>query len=113
MCRVAPNSSFGREKTQVLAPPNREGEKSSFWEKAADLSAVGSLRKIESKDLNEAIQRALAELPPDFREAVILRDLEAMDYEAIASALDLGLGTVKSRIARGRSLLRERLKDWL
>jgi RNA polymerase sigma-70 factor (ECF subfamily) len=63
--------------------------------------------------MREAIQAALAELPPDFREAVILRDLEDLDYEEIAKVLKAGVGTIKSRISRGRSLLREQLKDWL
>ena len=63
--------------------------------------------------MNEAIQAALAQLPPDYREAVVLRDLEDLDYHEIAELLHIGLGTLKSRISRGRALLREQLKDWL
>jgi RNA polymerase sigma-70 factor (ECF subfamily) len=47
----------------------------------------------------------------DFREAVMLRDLEDLDYQDIARLLGIELGTVKSRIARGRALLRETLKE--
>ncbi|MEE3252127.1 MAG: sigma-70 family RNA polymerase sigma factor [Actinomycetota bacterium] len=55
------------------------------------------------------IDTALAELPDDFRIAVVLRDLCDLDYAAIAEALDLPPGTVRSRIARGRAALADRL----
>ena len=49
---------------------------------------------------------ALRKLPLDFRLPVVLRDLEEWSYEEIAVSLDLPIGTVKSRIARGRGQLR-------
>ena len=52
-----------------------------------------------------------ANLSPEFREAVVLRDIEGHDYREIAEALQVSIGTVKSRIARGRAALRERLQD--
>lgn len=55
------------------------------------------------------IEAALADLPPDFRAAVVLCDVEGLTYEEIASALDLKMGTVRSRIHRGRSMLRTAL----
>jgi len=63
--------------------------------------------------MSQAIQAALGKLPPDYREAIILRDMEDLDYEEIAVVLKTGVGTIKSRISRGRALLREQLKDWL
>lgn len=59
-----------------------------------------------------AIRKILAELPEKFREAVILCDIEGMTYEEIASALEISIGTVKSRISRGREEIRRRLKDF-
>ena len=56
-------------------------------------------------ELKAAIQAALAKLSPDLREAVILRDLEDMDYKEIALVLKIPEGTVKSRISRGRAEL--------
>jgi RNA polymerase sigma-70 factor (ECF subfamily) len=54
----------------------------------------------------ESVHDALRKLPLDFRLPVVLRDLEEWSYEEIAVSLDLPLGTVKSRIARGRGQLR-------
>jgi RNA polymerase sigma-70 factor (ECF subfamily) len=55
------------------------------------------------------VESALASLPPDFRAAVVLCDIEGLSYDEIAQVLDLKLGTVRSRIHRGRALLREAL----
>ena len=57
----------------------------------------------------EDIARALASLPEAFRAAVVLRDVQDFSYQEIADILDVPLGTVMSRIHRGRALLRERL----
>lgn len=53
---------------------------------------------------------ALETLRPDYRVAVVLRDIEELNYDEIAIALDVPIGTVKSRIARGRDELRKRLQ---
>ena len=55
------------------------------------------------------VDAALQELPPEFRAAVVLRDVCALDYAEIAEVLGIPAGTVRSRIARGRSLLAARL----
>jgi RNA polymerase sigma-70 factor (ECF subfamily) len=52
---------------------------------------------------------AVKQLPEDFREVVILRDMQEHSYEDIAEMLEVPVGTVRSRLHRGRSLLRERL----
>ena len=58
---------------------------------------------------DEDVEAALAALSPDFRAAVVLCDIEGLSYEEIADVLDLKLGTVRSRIHRGRSMLRKAL----
>ena len=58
----------------------------------------------------DAIDRALAALPDDQREAVLLRDVEGFEYREIAEQLGVPLGTVESRIFRGRSRLKELLR---
>jgi RNA polymerase sigma-70 factor (ECF subfamily) len=55
------------------------------------------------------IEGALARINPTFREAVVLRDIADLSYEEIADVLRLSLGTVKSRILRGREALRQQL----
>jgi RNA polymerase sigma-70 factor (ECF subfamily) len=60
-----------------------------------------------------ALRRALGSLKGVYREAVVLRDIEGFAYEEIAVALDISVGTVKSRLARGRQELRRKLEGSL
>ena len=60
----------------------------------------------------QAIVRALRSLPDAYRETIILCDVEGLTYEEIATVLSINIGTVKSRIARGREELRKRLSDF-
>lgn len=66
-----------------------------------------------SHEIQDAVRKALSSVPASFRSAVILRDLEGMSYEEVAEVLDVSVGTVKSRILRGRRLLRDILKPYL
>lgn len=59
--------------------------------------------------LDDDVEAALADLPPEFRAAVILCDIEGLTYDEIADALGVKLGTVRSRIHRGRKMLRTAL----
>ncbi len=63
------------------------------------------MRKIESKRLDEAIER----LPSVFREVIVLRELEELAYDEIAQIANVPVGTVMSRLSRARALLRARL----
>lgn len=85
----------------------------------------GSLEKVEqlpdtrrgpeartlARDRGEAVMQSLRRLPAPFREAVVLRDLEGLSYEEIAGVLGVRIGTVRSRIARGRDRLRILLEN--
>jgi RNA polymerase sigma-70 factor, ECF subfamily len=64
-------------------------------------------------ELQATVRRALASVPPVFRSAVILRDLEGLSYEEIAEVLEVTVGTVKSRIMRGRRMLKDILDPLL
>jgi len=71
-------------------------------------SADPEIQALTSAD-KETLQRALDELPTVFREALVLRELEGMSYKQIAHVTSVSLGTVMSRLARGRTRLRESL----
>lgn len=66
-----------------------------------------------NRERRQAIEKALADLNPVFRSAVVLRDIEDLNYEEIADVLNVSLGTVKSRILRGREALRKALTERL
>ncbi len=68
-------------------------------------------RHVAGLELRAKVQAALARISPELREAVILRDLEDLDYREIAGVLGIPQGTVKSRISRGRAELARLLKD--
>jgi RNA polymerase sigma-70 factor (ECF subfamily) len=74
------------------------------------------LRQIEAKAphdvFEDEIALSLESLPSDFRTVVILSDMEDLTYEEIANVIAVPLGTVRSRLHRGRRLLRERLQDY-
>jgi RNA polymerase sigma-70 factor (ECF subfamily) len=68
-------------------------------------SAPAPDTKVQSRETSEVVHQALQKLSPELREAVILRDLQDMDYREIAMVLKVPEGTVKSRINRGRTEL--------
>jgi RNA polymerase sigma-70 factor (ECF subfamily) len=68
-------------------------------------------RSVDSTIVAQRIQEALMKVPPVFREAVVLRDIEGLTYEEIAEICNVELGTVKSRINRGRAILQQLLRD--
>lgn len=65
---------------------------------------------VQRKQVMDIIQKCLRGVDPRLRSAVVLRDLEGLEYSEIASVLDVPLGTVKSRILRGREALKARLQ---
>ena len=65
-----------------------------------------------SSFIDEEVTRAVEQLPPDFREVVVLSDIEGLNYGEIADVVGVPLGTVKSRLYRGRRLLQRALYDY-
>ena len=72
---------------------------------------VSPAKALEQRELSERVHRALLRLSDELREAVVLRDLEEFTYEEIADMLTVPVGTVKSRINRGRAELARLLKN--
>jgi RNA polymerase sigma-70 factor, ECF subfamily len=64
-------------------------------------------------EVRARVEEELRKIPEPYRSTVILRDLEEMSYEEIAEVLDISLGTVKSRLTRGREALRRRLTEYI
>src|SRR6201984_2780872 len=69
--------------------------------------------QLASREIQSVVQTALNEIPDVFRSAVILRDLEGLSYEEVAEVLECSVGTVKSRILRGRRALKDLLDPLL
>jgi RNA polymerase sigma-70 factor (ECF subfamily) len=68
---------------------------------------------MHNREIIESLQIALDELPEQLRQAIVLRELEGLSYEEIATAMDCPVGTVRSRIFRAREAISERLKPIL
>lgn len=68
--------------------------------------------ELMSEEKQKVIAKAIVALPEKYRVPIILREIEEKTYEEIADILELGLGTTKSRISRGRGLLREKMRDY-
>ncbi|HKD49694.1 MAG TPA: sigma-70 family RNA polymerase sigma factor [Candidatus Acidoferrum sp.] len=69
--------------------------------------------QLAAHEIQDAVQGALQKVPEAFRSAVILRDLEGLSYEEVAEVLECSVGTVKSRILRGRRSLKDILEPML
>jgi len=102
-----------RERSMVV-----DGEESEELVAVARDTTVGNdpHRALEEKDLAAFLRQVIDRLPSELGQAVILRDLQGMSYEEMATILEIPLGTVKSRINRGRlelaKLLKRRRAEW-
>jgi RNA polymerase sigma-70 factor (ECF subfamily) len=74
-------------------------------------SSAGPDRQLKRKETASSVWRALDALPFDQRTAVVLREIDGLSYEEIAFSLGVAVGTVKSRLTRGREALRVRLHE--
>ena len=103
VCRV----EYGRQSRVLLYDVNVEPDQLEgaipLWREAQDTPETQVLRKLDV----ETIRGLVAALPDVFREVIVLREIEDVSYREIAAIVDAPVGTVMSRLARGRALLRE------
>jgi RNA polymerase sigma-70 factor (ECF subfamily) len=104
--RIASNTALDelrkRRRRPMLHVVDDHGEAPDVPDRMAE-------RRVDSIVERLSLDDAIAGLPDDFRTAVVLRDVADLDYSEIARVLGVPIGTVKSRIARGRSLLADHL----
>lgn len=92
----------------------------SFYDESSDNpqkdiedSSIAPEEKLKNTELDVIIRNAIKELEEPFRVVIVLRELQELSYEQIAKILNTNIGTVKSRIARARSRLQEKLKYYI
>lgn len=115
--RILTNTYINLYRKRQREPQQSQGETVEDWQlaQAGEHDAVG-LRSAEAEALralpNTEVREALNELSEDFRMVVYYSDVEGFAYKDIAEILDIPLGTVMSRLHRGRRILREKLLDY-
>lgn len=100
-----------RRPATPLEPETRDGEEMDSPKWLADPNMTPA-EKSEADELEHAIQHCLDTLPTNFRTAVVLADIQGLDYSEVAAAARVPLGTIKSRLARARLRLRECLRGF-
>lgn len=114
--RILNTSAINRYRKQASHPTPvalPEGEEFYLYNQIRDLSgqeiSQGAEDEVLNQYLDEDVYKALSDLPPNFRIAVILADIEGLSYKEIAEALQIPIGTVMSRISRARRQLQRSL----
>lgn len=69
-------------------------------------------KRVMQQEMRKSIAQSIQELPEDMRSAIIMRDVHGYSFEEIADTLNVNVGTIKSRISRGREKLREKLSNF-
>jgi RNA polymerase sigma-70 factor, ECF subfamily len=96
-----------KNRIQSLDAPLGEGENNAYLEIPDTRDSPE--RVVLHEELDDRIHQALASLPAEFRRAVILADIEGLSYEEISAQVGCNIGTVRSRLHRGRKLLKAKL----
>jgi RNA polymerase sigma-70 factor (ECF subfamily) len=115
--RIAINTAKNHLVTQNRRPMTLNDSNDDDSETFEDNSALSNIDTPESlmqtKQIGEAVNEAMAALPDDLREAIIMREIDGLSYEEIASAMDCPIGTVRSRIFRAREAISQKIKPLL
>ncbi|HET8943350.1 MAG TPA: sigma-70 family RNA polymerase sigma factor [Dehalococcoidia bacterium] len=111
--RIAANACYDEMRRRRARPAVSLDEPHGADERRLDVRDSGPApqERAEHRELAEALQDALTRLPPDQRLAIVLADVHGLDYSEVAEITACSLGTVKSRISRGRRQLRLILRE--
>lgn len=109
--RITANASYDMLRRSQRRPTTPLPEPDEGQPEMPDVEAPNPVAEAVRAELYRHLDAALQQLPDDQRTAVVLCDVYGMDYNEVAAATDSALGTVKSRIHRGRLRLRELLAD--
>ena len=93
----------GNARLVFTADGAEESQAAPIWREHGDTPEQALLRRHES----ETMRRLIGELPPEFKEVIVLREINDLSYRDISSVIEAPIGTVMSRLARARKLLRE------
>lgn len=110
--RIAANACYDEMRRRRARPAvslDEPGGEEGRTLEVADSAPVPD-EEVERNELAEALRDALSRLPPDQRLAIVLADVHGLDYSEVAAVMSCSLGTVKSRISRGRRQLRAVLR---
>lgn len=102
-----------RERTVSLDAPASEGGETPLAERLRGRDGDDPEQNTLAREREKLLLGALRSISRPYREVVVLRDIEGLSYEEVAAALELSVGTVKSRLSRGRAELRRRLEGSL
>jgi len=106
-----------RHKAKETSIEPAESEGTGLTENAMQLAltdpADSPFDSVAHREVQHRVEEELRKVPEPYRTTLILRDLEEMSYEEIAEVLEVSLGTVKSRLTRGREALRQRLAPYV
>jgi RNA polymerase sigma-70 factor (ECF subfamily) len=111
--RIAVNLALSDRRGRRTTLPLSQGAGGEPLDPADDLSQTDPGLRLEQAERDDRIQDALNALAPDHRAVVILKDFDGLRYEEIAEIVGIPVGTVRSRLHRARSELRERLRTLL
>lgn len=111
MLRIVTNLYINKYRQRQRGPQLGSLDEEGALEPVSNDSEIPD-RMLFDEALGGEIESALTKVPEDFRMAVVLSDLEGLSYQEIADAMQVPIGTVRSRIARGRAILRKELEDF-
>jgi len=113
--RIAQNSAIDalRKKSIAEVPIAKQSNDEETKDREFADTGVSPYRALKNKQLAAAIDKAVVELPTDYRELIQLRHFAELSYEEIASMKKLPLGTVKNKLFRARNMLKESLEGFV